>query len=123
MQYKLKQKDNNLFIFNSEDALFEVNRKLKENNNLILDFTYFLNDYNIDFLKQELSINGTLQSLKLPKNNQQVRWINFRRVSLELATGIKTVVYYIGFQVTVDGVCYKRMVKISDDKYEIVEYS
>ena len=123
MQYKLKQKDNNLFIFNSEDALYEVNRKLKEYNNQSLDFTYFSNDYSIDFLKQELSINGTLQSLKLPKNDQQSRWINFRRVSLELSTDIKTVVYFIGFQVTIDGVCYKRMVKVSDDKYELVESS
>lgn len=117
MQYKTET------TFDDEDALFEVNKQIKQSQPNILHFNHFYNDYSVDFINQTISINNVKQSLKLPKNNQQTRWINFRRVSLELATGKKTIVYFIGFQVTINSVCYKRMIKISDNKYELVERS
>lgn len=110
-------------IFNTKDALFEVNKHMKLKQPQILEFSFLLNEYKIDFINQDIYINEKKQSLNLPKNDTDARWINFRRVSQEMSTGKKTFVYFIGFQVTINEVCYKRMVKITNDKYEIVERS
>lgn len=110
-------------IYNTEDALFEVNKQNNIKQPDILKFTHFLNEYSVDFINQVITINDIKQSLKLPKNNENARWVNFRRVTQEISTGNKTFVYFIGFQITIENVCYKRMIKITDDKYELVEFS
>lgn len=110
-------------IFNTKDELFEVNKHMNLKQPHILEFSFLLNEYKIDFINQEIYINEEKQSLNLPNNNSYARWINFRRVTQEMFTGKKTFIYFIGFQVTINYVCYKRMIKISNDKYDLVECS
>ena len=125
MQYQLKQ-NNETLNFISDNSLFEVNQQLKLGSNQILYFTYFSNDYSVDFVKQVITINGLEQDLKLPKNTEFARWINFRRMTVEFHKGIqvqKKPIYFIGFQVTINGVCYKRMIMVCGDDYKLVEES
>jgi hypothetical protein len=127
MSYILKLKETDKFLnLNSDDDLFLVNKELRDNKVSTLCFTYFSHSYSVDFVKQEITIDGELKSLKLPKNNEESRWIHFRRNFVDLnpdGTQDVRVVYYLGFQVTISEVCHKRMIKIDKDNYELVDKS
>lgn len=127
MSFKIKQKNKTIEeTFSDDEALYHVNKKLKEDDNELLEFEQDGQTYKVDFEKQEILINNVKKDLKLPKNSEKARWINFRRCKIdwfEDGTHRKVVTPFIGFQVSINNVNYKRMLKITGNKAEIVDES